>query len=353
MTLSPRPVALVTLLLASLGAVERVEAQSMGPDFAKDYEVVDLGPVPGLPTPAGGLVIRADEPNTLYIGGSANQGVGAVYRVGLARDTLGRITSFGCAAISSFASAPNIDGGLFFGPGNVLFYTGFPTNVIGQIAPGATSPTKVIALGPLGITSSTGSATVVPSGFPGAGRLKVLSYSASLWYDASLVPDGAGTFDIVGVSPAISISGGPEGVVYIPAGNPQFDAASILVAEYQAGRVGAYEADSNGDPVPGTRRDFVTGLGGAEGAAIDPVTGDFLFSTFGSGNRVVVVRGFTISPTCVGDLNGSGVVDGADLSILLSSWGDCGSCPADLNGDCVVDGADVSVLLASWGPCSA
>ena len=38
MTLSPRPVALVTLLLASLGAVERVEAQSMGPDFAKDYE---------------------------------------------------------------------------------------------------------------------------------------------------------------------------------------------------------------------------------------------------------------------------------------------------------------------------
>lgn len=344
--------AAVSVLVGSLFSIDRAEAQSMGPDFAKDYEIVDLGSVPGLPPPAGGLVIRAEEPNTLYIGGSANGSAGAVYRVGLARDTLGRITSFGCAAISSFASAPNIDGGLFFGPGNVLFYTGYPNNVIGQIAPGATAPTKIIDLGSLGIAGSTGSATVVPSGFAGAGRLKILSYSASTWYDAALVADGAGTYDIVGVSPAIAITGGPEGVVYIPAGNPQFATESILVAEYQTGRVGAYEANANGDPVSGTRRDFVTGLGGAEGAAIDPVTGDFLFSTFGGGNRVVVVRGFTISPTCVGDLNGSGTVDGADLSILLSSWGDCGSCPADLNGDCVVDGADVSILLASWGPCS-
>lgn len=349
---SARPLTALTAIVASLLAIDRAEAQSMGPDFDKDYEIADLGSVPGLPPPAGGLVIRADEPNTLYIGGSANQGGGAVYRVGLARDTLGRITSFGCAAISSFASAPNIDGGLFFGPGGVLFYTAFPTNRIGQIPPGASSPTRIIDLGPLGVSSSTGAATVVPSGFAGAGRLKILSYSASNWYDAALVPDGAGTFDIVGVSSPIAIGGGPEGVVYIAAGNPRFATDSILVAEYQAGKVGAYEADANGDPIPATRRDFVVGLGGAEGAAIDPVTGDFLFSTFGGGNRVVVVRGFTISPTCVGDLNGSGTVDGADLSILLSSWGDCGSCPADLNGDCVVDGADVSILLASWGPCS-
>ena len=37
---------------------------------------------------------------------------------------------------------------------------------------------------------------------------------------------------------------------------------------------------------------MITGLDGAEGALLDPVTGDFLFSTFGGGSRVVAVRGF-------------------------------------------------------------
>jgi len=48
------------------------------------------------------------------------------------------------------------------------------------------------------------------------------------------------------------------------------------------------------------------------------------------------------------DLNGDGVVDGADLGILLSNWGDGGA--ADLNGDGVVDGADLGILLSNWGP---
>jgi hypothetical protein len=49
------------------------------------------------------------------------------------------------------------------------------------------------------------------------------------------------------------------------------------------------------------------------------------------------------------DLNGDGVVDGADLAALLASWGP-GSVPADLNGDGTVDGADLAILLASWTP---
>lgn len=200
--------------------------------------------------------------------------------------------------VAAVASPPNIDGSLFFGLKGVLFYTGYPTNSIGQIVPGATSPTRIIDLGSLGIASPTASVTVVPSGCSGAGRLKILSFNASNWDDAALLPDGAGTYDIVGVSPPIAISGGPEGVVYIAAGNPQFATDSVLVAEYVAGKVGACETDANGDPIPASRRDFVTGLSGAEGAAIDPVTGDFLFWTFGGGDRVVVVRGCTISPSC-------------------------------------------------------
>jgi streptogramin lyase len=53
-----------------------------------------------------------------------------------------------------------------------------------------------------------------------------------------------------------------------------------------------------------------------------------------------------------GDLNGDGVVDGADLLILLSQWGDCddpGECPGDLNNDGLVDGADLLILLSNWG----
>ena len=49
-----------------------------------------------------------------------------------------------------------------------------------------------------------------------------------------------------------------------------------------------------------------------------------------------------------GDLDGDGVVDGADLGLLLGSWGPCPGCPADLNGDGVVDGADLGLLLGSW-----
>jgi len=49
----------------------------------------------------------------------------------------------------------------------------------------------------------------------------------------------------------------------------------------------------------------------------------------------------------VGDLNGDGVVDGADLGILLRAWGTRGPL-GDLNGDGVVDGADLGILLRNW-----
>ena len=55
-----------------------------------------------------------------------------------------------------------------------------------------------------------------------------------------------------------------------------------------------------------------------------------------------------------GDLDDSGVVDGADLGLLLGAWGICPDpepdpCPADLNDDGTVDGADLGLLLGNWG----
>jgi len=49
-----------------------------------------------------------------------------------------------------------------------------------------------------------------------------------------------------------------------------------------------------------------------------------------------------------GDLNGDGKVNGADLSILLGSWGVCARCIADITGDGIVNGNDLAVMLAAW-----
>jgi chitodextrinase len=52
----------------------------------------------------------------------------------------------------------------------------------------------------------------------------------------------------------------------------------------------------------------------------------------------------------VGDLNGDGVVNIIDLSILLSHWGATHATPSegDLNGDGVVNIVDLSILLSHW-----
>ena len=47
------------------------------------------------------------------------------------------------------------------------------------------------------------------------------------------------------------------------------------------------------------------------------------------------------------DINGDGLVDGADIGLLLGGWGQPGD--TDLNGDGDTDGADLGLLLGAWG----
>jgi len=73
----------------------------------------------------------------------------------------------------------------------------------------------------------------------------------------------------------------------------------------------------------------------------------------GTGVRNGLVRAYVMVPVvaCIGDINRDGIVSGADLAILLGTWGPCAGCAADLNDDGIVNGADLALLLGNWGPC--
>ncbi len=316
-------------------------AQVVDPAYECAYTITSLGAPPGVPTPFGGLVISRNDNDVLLIGGAANQASGAVYAVTLLRDENGRITGFDGTA-ASFAAAPHIDGGLCYGPGDVLFFSRYSMNEIGQIKPGSAGMDKSVPLTPLGFSSSVGAVTFVPGGFPAAGRLKVHPYNSSRWHDAEVSPDGAGTYDIAGPFTNYLLGGGPEGIVYVEPGASLFPNGAILICEYSSGSVAAWDFDANADPVPGTRRPFITGLGGAEGGTRDPVTGDFLFSTWGGGDRVLLVRGF--NPECAANYNGDCAFNTQDFLAFLNDWA-AGKPKADINGDTVINTLDVLAFL--------
>ncbi|MDX2132107.1 MAG: hypothetical protein SFY69_08645 [Planctomycetota bacterium] len=287
--------------------VSSAAGQVIDPFYAGSYTYTDLGSAPDVPPLYGGLTVLAGSPNTLLLGGNANGALGALYAVGVTRDGAGHITGF-TGTTTLFASAEYNDGGVCYGPNGVLFASRWPVNELGQYLPGSTTPDKVINLAPLGIAQSHASIQFVPAGYSGAGRMKLASWSGGEFYDATYTPDGMGTFDIVSAVQTATLPGGPEGFVYVPLGSPLFSGPSMLVSEFSAGNVAVYDVDANGDPIVGSRRDFITGLSGAEGAHIDPYTGDFLFSTFGGGDRVIVVQGFVPAPGALGIACGAGLL---------------------------------------------
>jgi len=50
----------------------------------------------------------------------------------------------------------------------------------------------------------------------------------------------------------------------------------------------------------------------------------------------------------LGDLSGDGVVNGADMAVVLNNWGMV-TATGDVNSDGVVDGTDLAELLNNWG----
>ncbi|MBD2358030.1 DUF4114 domain-containing protein [Tolypothrix sp. FACHB-123] len=269
--------------------------------FDSAYAVTSLGEVPGLPIPYVGLAFKPDDPNTLLIGSTPQTEDSQIFAIALKRDANNHIIGFtGTATLVAAAPGLNgglIDAGLGFGPENVLFYTTWNDNTVGQIKPGSSSPDKQIDLNELGFEASAGGLTFVPQGFPGAGRLKITSYDTGNFYDTTVSADGMGTWNIAPPNKSVNLSGGPDAFVYVSASMPEFKSQRILMTEQDADKVAVYNIDENGDPISSSRQDFLTGIDGPIGAAIDPLTGDFFFSTYSFGdfnphgfNQVVVVK---------------------------------------------------------------
>ena len=95
---------------------------------------------------------------------------------------------------------------------------------------------------------------------------------------------------------------------------------------------------------------------------IGPIT---VTTALPAGSTIVIIVGIhsqTFHPCCFreitltvpaqagsatpGDANADGIVNGADLAMLLSNWGAAGS--TDFNGDGQTDGQDLAILLANW-----
>ena len=270
--------------------------------FADDYTCTSLGTV-AVPFGWGGLTLKYDDPNMLLIGGNANTGNGRIYQIAVTRDANNHINGF--SGGPTVYPTPNAtigqfnDGGVVFGPENVLFVTRFPSNELEQSKPGSIAPDKITDLTTLGIHSSVGSIGFVPAGFPGAGSMKIASFSTGGWYHCEFVPDGNGTFNITSASLRTTLpnGAGPEGIAFVPPNSPVFPSNSVLIVDWQHGTLVTAPLDANGDPIVANTQDVIEGMGPSEGGVIDPLTGDYLFSSGGVGGKILRVSGFATPPT--------------------------------------------------------
>ena len=232
--------------------------------YSTYYSLADLGAVSDVPAPYGGMTFKADDPNTLLVAGGANSAGGQLFAVSVVRDPAGHITSFTGPA-RFFADAPNNDGGVAYGPGGVLFLSRYPNNELGQIKPGHLMADRVIDLSLHSVSASPGGLNFAPPNWPNANRLILCSYGDGKFYSVGLKADGLGTYGVTNVTFETQIDGGPEGFIFVPPGSLLFsNYNSMLVCNYGAGEIDAFNLTVNGAPEPGTKSVFISGLSGAK-----------------------------------------------------------------------------------------
>jgi hypothetical protein len=265
--------------------------------FDQLYQVYDLGIVPGVPSPLGGTVISATDPNKLLVAGGSETADGGIYSIGVTRDMCGHIIGF-IGTATRIASTPYVDANLIYMSNNLMLYTEWPQYTLSQIETTSTMParrTDLRSFGMPAIDSSPGGLGRVPANLGPAGELRLVTWPAGGWYHAAATQVGT-LMDVTGLTQTATLPNQPGGFAYVPAGSPGFPKQSLIVAEWRAtpeDRVAVYEVDAQGDPVVATRREFFKEFPRPWGAYFEPVTGDYMFLSWGQApDRLYIVQGF-------------------------------------------------------------
>jgi len=272
----------------------------IAPEFADSYRAYDLGPVPGVPSPLGGCALAHDDPDTMLIVGASETADGGIYSIGVVREPCGHIVGFDGTA-TRIADTPYADANLLFTADHLLIYSEWPQFMLSQLPDGAAAPARRTDLRSLGLASDgdqgPGGIGFVPPGLAAEGELRAVTWPVGRWVHVGLAADGD-LFSFTGVTEALVLPNGPGGFAYVPAGSPEFDVQSIILAEWSHNTVAVYEADQAGDPIAGTRRDFFSAFTLPWGAYFEPLTGDYVFLSWGAGveDRVFIVQGFVPPP---------------------------------------------------------
>jgi hypothetical protein len=242
-----------------------------------------LGSVPGIAAQYGndityqGIAITAN--NLLLAVGNAGSLVQTIWSVPVVRSSTGHITSTGVpTAFAQVIAADqnsfgNIMAGGLIATGGGLLYTTQGYSFIGQYKNGNSSVIDVTSTG-----AFTGGLQYVPTGFTGAGQLKMSSITGT-WYTVGL----NGTLGSYTVGSVTQYNPGIAAYSfdYMPA-DATFLTPKIVLGDANTQQLDAYGIDANGNPCPGCTPvvHLVTSdVGIGYGVARDPVTGDILFTT--------------------------------------------------------------------------
>ncbi len=203
---------------------------------------------------------------------------------------------------TTFATTPYVDANLVYGPAGLLLYTEWPQYYLSQLLPGATMASQRTDLQPLGVAplpdQGPGGIGFVPPDLAAARELRIVTWPDGHWYHVATTLSSSGLYTIDGLTEMTQLANNPGGFAYVPAGSAGFTARSLIVAEWSQidtshDRVAVYTVDANGDPEPSTRQEFFVRFPRPWGAYFDPLSGDYLFLTWGAGDdRVYVVQGF-------------------------------------------------------------
>lgn len=269
----------------------------LAPEFAEFYKTYELGQVPGIPTDSrlGGCVISNTDPNVLLVAGDSETATGKVWAIEVVRGNCDHIVNFkGVAQV--VAETPYVDANLALVESGLLFYTAWPVNQISQLLPGQMAPGVTTDMAALGVENSVSGLGFVPPGFVDAGGMRTITWPGGKWYHLERTANG-NTFDLANAQQTTALLFGPGGFAYVPDGSPGFEVDHLIVSEWSAGTVGVYRVDDQGDPLPESRKDFYLDFPSPWGAYFEPLTGDFMFLTWGAGqDRIYIVQGFEPPP---------------------------------------------------------